>query len=49
MAADRPRQALAILNQQLSSVMDQGVAEASMSATTTGGAGESDACGGALG
>ena len=39
MAADRPRQALAILNQQLSSAMDRGVAEA-VSGMDVSGAGE---------
>ena len=40
MAADRPRQALAILNQQLSSAMERGVEEAVSGMGVAGGAGE---------
>ena len=36
MAADRPRQALAILNQQLSSAMERGVEEAVSGRDVTG-------------
>ena len=43
MAADRPRQALAILNQQLSSAMDRGVVEAVSGMDTTGAGGHMDA------
>lgn len=42
MAADRPRQALAILNQQLSSAMDRGVTEVVSGMDTTGAGGFMD-------